>query len=318
MIKTRRARSVRAVPDLEPPSGRQYEIRQGDQRAVIVEVGGGLRRYETADGDRLDGYRRDEMCSGGRGQPLIPWPNRVRDGRYEYGGRSFRLALSEPEAGNAIHGLVRWVSWQAVDHEADRLAVEYRLRPQPGWPGVLDLRIEYALGPGGLSVTTMATNVGGDACPYGAGFHPYLTLGTETIDELLLEAPGRRYLENDSQGIPIGDHATAGTRFDYTAARPIGPGRLDTGYTDLARDEEGRARVRLRTDDGQRGVDLWLDSAYPYLMLFTGDTLAPAARRRGLAAEPMTCAPNALASGAGLILLEPGETHRASWGIEVA
>jgi aldose 1-epimerase len=306
------------VPDPEPPSGRQYEIRHGDQRAVIVEVGGGLRRYETADGCRLDGYRRDEMCSGGRGQPLIPWPNRVRAGRYEYGGHSFRLALSEPEAGNAIHGLVRWVNWRAVDHEVDRLVVEHRLHPQPGWPGVLDLRIEYALSSDGLSVTTMATNAGADPCPYGAGFHPYLTLGTDTIDELILQAPGRRYLENDTRGIPIGDHATAGTPFDYTTARPIGAARLDTGYTDLARDHDGRAQVRLGTVDGQDGVSLWLDRAYSYLMLFTGDTLAPAARRRGLAAEPMTCAPNALASGAGLISLEPGETHRASWGIEPA
>ncbi|MGB9182735.1 MAG: aldose 1-epimerase family protein [Solirubrobacteraceae bacterium] len=302
----------------EPPSGRQHEIRHGNQRAVIVEVGGGLRCYETADGARLDGYRRDEMCSGGRGQPLIPWPNRVREGRYDYGGRSFRLALSEPEAANAIHGLVRWVSWRPGDHQAGRLAIEHRLHPQPGWPGVLDLRIEYALGPGGLSVTTVATNIGADACPYGAGFHPYLTLGTDTIDELILQAPGRRYLESDAHGIPISDHATAGTPFDYTAARPIGAARLDTGYTDLARDEDGLARVRLRTEDGQAGLNLWLDSAYPYLMLFTGDTLAPAARRRGLAVEPMTCAANALASGAGLISLEPGETHRAAWGIEPA
>ncbi|MGH2866828.1 MAG: aldose 1-epimerase family protein [Solirubrobacteraceae bacterium] len=306
------------MPEPEPPSGLQSEIRHGDQRAVIVEVGGGLRRYSTADGARVDGYGRDQMCSGGRGQPLIPWPNRVRDGRYQYGGRSFRLALSEPEAGNAIHGLVRWVSWRAVEHEAGRLAVEHRLHPQPGWPGVLDLRIEYALGPGGLSVTTVATNAGADACPYGAGFHPYLTLGTDTIDELILQAPGRSFLEADAHGIPTDVHATAGTPFDYTAARPIGTARLDVGYTDLARDDDGLARVRLRTHDGQDGLNLWLDDAYRYLMLFTGDTLAPATRRRGLAAEPMTCAPNALVSGAGLISLEPGETHRATWGIEPA
>jgi aldose 1-epimerase len=50
-------------------------------------------------------------------------------------------------------------------------------------------------------------------------------------------------------------------------------------------------------------------------MLFTGDTLAPPARRRGMAVEPMTCAPNAFQSGDGLIILEPGASHVANWGI---
>ena len=79
------------------PSGEQVEIRRGDQRAVIVEVGGGLRAYEAGGRQLLDGYAADEMCTSGRGQVLIPWPNRVRDGTYEFDGRSNQLALTEPE-----------------------------------------------------------------------------------------------------------------------------------------------------------------------------------------------------------------------------
>ena len=60
-----------------PPSGEQHERVFGDQRAVVVEVGGGLRTY----GDVLDGYGVDEMCSSGRGQVLAPWPNRIEDER---------------------------------------------------------------------------------------------------------------------------------------------------------------------------------------------------------------------------------------------
>jgi aldose 1-epimerase len=63
-------------------------------------------------------------------------------------------------------------------------------------------------------------------------------------------------------------------------------------------------------------VALWLDEAYGYLMLYSGDTLAPARRRRALAVEPMTCAPNAFVSGDGLVRLEPGGVHDAAWGIE--
>jgi aldose 1-epimerase len=294
------------------PSGEQHEISHDGQRAVIVEVGGGLRTYETADGPLLDGYAIDEMCSGGRGQVLIPWPNRVRDGRFEFAGAGHQLILTEPEAHNAIHGLVRWGNWQLASRTSDRVVVEHVLHAQPGWPWPLSFQIEYALGDGGLTVTTTATNVGAQDCPYGAGQHPYLTLGGESVDSIVLRAPGRRYLEADERGIPIADHDVRGTRFDYTEPRELGPAVLDTGYSDLQRDDDGLARVVI--ESGRRAT-LWVDEGYGYLMVFTGDTLAPARRRRGLAVEPMTCAPNALQSGDGLVVLEPGARHRARWGI---
>ncbi len=308
--------STPAVPVL--PSGVQHEISHRDQRVVVVEVGGGLRIYETAAGPLLQGYSEREPCSGGRGQPLIPWPNRLRDGRYEFAGASQQLALTEPERRNAIHGLVRWANWTVGDRAGDRVVMEHVLHPQTGWPGTLHVAIEYALGDEGLAVTTTATNVGEVALPYGAGQHPYLTLGTAAVDALTLQAPGRTYLETDERGIPTGVHPVAGTALDFTSARELGDARLDTGYTDLIRDDDGRARVEISTPGGARRATLWVDRSYEYLMLFTGDTLAEPARRRGLAVEPMTCAPNAFASGAGLIELAPGASHRASWGISPA
>jgi aldose 1-epimerase len=49
------------------PSGQQIEIVLGDQRAVVVEVGGGLRSYQAGRRELLDGYGADEMCSLGPG-----------------------------------------------------------------------------------------------------------------------------------------------------------------------------------------------------------------------------------------------------------
>lgn len=300
------------------PSGTQHEISHGDQRLIVVEVGGGLRAYETAAGPLLDGYSERESCSGGRGQPLIPWPNRLRDGRYEYAGTGQQLALTEPEHHNAIHGLVRWANWTLGERADNRVVMEHLLHPQTGWPGTLHVAIEYALDHEGLAVTTTATNVGEVGLPYGAGQHPYLTLGTPVVDALTLQAPGRAYLEADDRGIPTGVRPVEGTPLDFMSPREIGNARLDTGYTDLIRDDDGRARVQISTPDGARRATLWLDRNYGYLMLFTGDTLAEPARRRGLAVEPMTCAPNAFASGDGLIELAPGASHRASWGISPA
>jgi aldose 1-epimerase len=67
---------------------------------------------------------------------------------------------------------------------------------------------------------------------------------------------------------------------------------------------------------GGETATLWLDASYPFLMLFTGDTLPDAARRRrSLGVEPMTCAPNAFQSRDGLRTLAPGESISCAWGI---
>ncbi|HLI31214.1 MAG TPA: aldose 1-epimerase family protein [Solirubrobacteraceae bacterium] len=299
------------------PSGEQIAIEHGDQRVVVVEVGGGLRSYSSGGRELLDGYGKHEMCSAGRGQILAPWPNRLRDGAYELDGRSHRLPLTEPERGNAIHGLVRWAPWRIAVRERERVRLELLLHPQPGYPFTLALAVEYALGPEGLSVAMSAANVGSERCPFGIGAHPYLALGAPLIDSCLLRAPGQRRLITDQRGIPTGVEAVDQTAYDFRSPRQIGPARLDTAYTDLLRDEDGMARVQLIAAAGGATLTLWQDRSFPYLMLFSGDTVAqPERRRRGLAVEPMSCAPNAFQSGAGLAVLEPGESFRGRWGID--
>jgi aldose 1-epimerase len=294
------------------PSGEQIEIAFGDQQAVIVEVGGGLRTYSVAGREVLDGYDADAMATAGRGQVLIPWPNRLQDGRYEFEGRSHQLPLTEPEHSNAIHGLVRWAGWSVGGREGDRVVMEHALRPQPGYPFSLALRIEYALSDQGLSVRTEATNVGSSSCPYGAGAHPYLTVGTATVDTAILRVPARTVLRCDERGIPTGAAPVEGTDYDFREPRPIGATKLDHAYTDLERGEDGNARITFQASDGA-SVTLWLDESYSYVMLFTGDR--PDVGRRGLAVEPMTCPPNAFRTGDRVITLEPGASVTSAWGI---
>ena len=295
------------------PSGEQYELALGDQAAVVTEVGAGLRSYAVGARDLLDGYGPDEMATAGRGQVLAPWPNRLQDGSYEFEGRRHQLPLNEPERANAIHGLVRWDAWQAREREPHRVVLGHVVHPRPGYPFALELCVAYELSEGGLAVQTTATNVGTDTCPFGTGAHPYLTVGTATVDDIVLRVPARTALRSDARGIPVDTLPVDGTELDFRAARPIGGAKLDQGYTDLERDDDGLARVELRARDGGRGVTLWVDEGYPYLMVFTGDH--PAVERRGLAVEPMTCAPNAFRSGDGVIVLEPGATFAGTWGL---
>ena len=296
------------------PSGEQITIVAGDQQAVVVEVGGGLRSYSVGGRDLVDGYSADEMSSSGRGQVLIPWPNRLQDGTYDFDGQRHQLPLNEPERHNAIHGLVRWAPWTIVDRDPDRVTMEHVLYPQPGYPFSLRIRIEYELSHGGLKVRTTATNLGSHACPYGSGAHPYLTLGTATINRLELRAPARTVLQSDERGLPIVAQAVEGTAYDFRKLRRIDSTVLDHAFTDLERDHDGLARVELRDPDNKTQVSLWVDHSYSYLMLFTGDPLANV-RRRSLAVEPMTCPPNAFRTGDSLIRLEPGSSFAGTWGI---
>jgi aldose 1-epimerase len=290
------------------PSGEQIELYSGDQKAVVTEVGAGLRTYSAAGRDILDGYAVDELAPSGRGQLLIPWPNRIRDGAYELDGRAHQLDLNEIERRNAIHGLVRWSAWSILEREPEGVVLEYVLRPRPGYPFTLELRVEYSLSDDGLAVAVRALNTGSQVCPYGAGAHPYLAVASGRVDDAVLHVAAASVLEADERGIPVGARPVEAAGVDFREPRPIGGARLDHCFTGLERDEDGRARVTVD------GTTLWADESYPYLMIFTGDGL-PDVERRSLAVEPMTCAPNAFVSGDGLILLERGESHAAAWGI---
>jgi aldose 1-epimerase len=293
----------------------QIEIVRGEQRLGAVELGGGLRSYEVAGRDLLDGFPPGERPASGRGQVLAPWPNRIEDGSYEFDGKRMQLPLTEPEHGNAIHGLVRRAPWSVVELVPERVVMGYVLEPQPGYPFPLALNIEYALSGAGLTVTTTARNIGPEPCPYGSGQHPYLTLGTPTVDTLRLRVPGRTVVFADKRGLPMRDEPVDGTSYDFRAGRTIGATVLDNAYTGLERGADGRARVLLDDPDSDAGITLWVDESYPWLMVFTGDPL-PDVARRSIAIEPMTCPPNAFRTGESLIRLEPGESTASTWGIE--
>lgn len=297
------------------PSGQQYQIGSGDHQATVVEVGGGIREYSVGGRPVLDAYPVDAMCDGAHGAPLIPWPNRLGDGRYEFDGGNYQLAITEPATASAIHGLLRWRPWRALVHEPDRVVMGGVLYPMQGYPFCLDVQIDYHLAGGGMSVTTTVANVGDRAAPFGCGQHPYLSSGTQALDDctLVLEADTR--ILTDERQLPNGRESVDGTPYDLRGdGCRIGDLRIDSAFTDLRRDPEGRAWVHLRRPGGGE-VGLWVDRSYPYIQLYTGDTLAPERRRQGLGAEPLTCPADAFRTGEGLLVLGPGETFTGSWGI---
>ncbi len=300
------------------PSGEQFEITSGEHRATIVEVGGGVREYSVAGRDVLDPYPVQEICDGAHGAPLIPWPNRLADGRYRFEGVDYQVALTEPIKHNAIHGFLRWRAWRTVERASDRVVMGTRLYPLDGYPFALDVCVAYELSDTGLAVSTTAVNIGEQTCPYAAGQHPYLSPGSGLIDDCELEVPARTRIVTDAvRQLPTGKESVQGTPFDFRDARRLGEERMDFAFTDLTRNDDGHAVTRLSAPDGGC-AELWVDEHYSIVELYSGDTLGRSRRRRGLGVEPMTCAPNAFQSGDGLIALEPEQSLTTRWGARLA
>ena len=283
----------------------------GAQSATVAEVGATLREYSDGEGPILDGFAVDEPAGGGRGQPLLPWPNRIRDGKYTFDAAVQQLPINEVERQNAIHGLTRWRNWTPVELKPSSVVLMLLLHPQPGYPYSLLLSIAYELSDTGLCVTTTARNAGRERLPFGAGFHPYVYAGGGLVDDLTLAVPSTRMLVFDDRQLPTAARADVrGTKHDFSSPRRVGGVQLDACYCDLERDGGGVASVRAGT------VEVWMDAAFDFLMVFSGDALPDRERRRrGLALEPMTCPPDAFNSGTGVVVLEPGGRFSARWGL---
>jgi len=294
-------------------SGEQFELRAGNQTLVATSIGATLRTYTVRGRPVIDGFAADEICPSGRGQVLMPWPNRIADGHYRLGDKDHQLPIDEIGLGHAIHGLVRWSEWELAHRARDGVRFRHRLVPRSGYPFFLELSVEYRLASDGLTVAFGAKNLGAEPCPFGAGSHPYFTLGG-LVDHVELRVVAMSHVQVDARSIPLGRAPVEGSPVDFLRGRRIGPSKLDDAFTELDRDPDGIARVFLWQGDAQ--LTVWMERAFPFVQVFTGDTLPDEARRRmGVAVEPMTCAPNAFNSGEGLLMLAPGESWHGRWGV---
>ena len=301
-------------------------LSHGNQRAVVSPYGAALRRYYLieADGSETDivwGYGSPDDKKGGQGDVLIPFPSRIRGGRYEFEGKTYQLPLNDKAGGNAIHGFLREVKWDFTRENDMEVFFHARIRADEyadkGYPFSLDVTVNYDLMETGLTVDFEIQNVGDSAAPVGVGFHPYFVVGTETVDGVEAQIPARKYLEFEKTLVPTGNLLPVeGSDLDFRGLRQIGDTVIDNCFTDLIRNEQGLASATLHHPETGRLVRVWADSNFPYLVVFTGDTIPAPHNRRALAIEPQTCATDAFnRPDWGLKVLQPGERFEGEWGV---
>ncbi|WP_158069021.1 aldose 1-epimerase family protein [Tessaracoccus sp. ZS01] len=285
------------------PTGQQFLIESGPYTAVVTEVGSTLRSL-TRDGvELLHTFPEDGSPSSSMGRQLVPWPNRIRDGRYTFNGVDQQLPISEVPRNNAIHGLGSDHAWRLVSHDPDEVVLTTVIYPQTGWDGVLEVEISHALDDGGLTVTVTARNAGQKALPYGYGTHPYLAVDTTAV----LTSPFPYELAVDDRLLPV-ELTDVTAEHDFREPREIGSTEFDSAF----RIDEGP--WELTVADGTRTIAMWADATLPWCQIYVPPT------RNAIAVEPMTCAADAFNEGPtheSLIVLQPGAETSSRWGIRV-
>ncbi|MDQ0642890.1 aldose 1-epimerase family protein [Microbacterium murale] len=302
------------APVHTPRSGRQLTLVGNGYEAVIASVGATLRTLTFDGRDLIVPFEADEVRPAYRGATLAPWPNRVVDGRYSFGGGEFQLALTEPARGHALHGLLSWTEFVDRVAEHDRVELAAVIEPQFGYPFRVEVVVDFRLSAAGLTQTVTARNIGADAAPWGTGPHPYLVGGEGGVDDWTLTLPASEVLTVTPDRLnPVAvESIDRHPDWDFRTPRPIGDVFIDHAFTELTR-TDGAAEVRVVAKDGH-GVALSWDERCPWVQVHTADLPDGAANHRiGLAVEPMTCPPDAFNSGVDLIVLDPGAEASASW-----
>jgi aldose 1-epimerase len=226
------------------------ELSVGDARLAVDLRGGGIRRLVAGDWDVVDGYPAGAVPAGWQGAVLVPWPNRVRDGRWIWRNRELQLDVHSPDQPNAMHGLVAWQPWTALEQTTTAATVGTVLEPHPGYPFRLGVAVDYALSADRLTVAMRVRNLAEQAAPFGVGMHPYLHVGANEeggIGAAELTVPARTALDTDD-GLPTG----AAHRFHGDVGR-IGQRAFDTPLTDLDRDDDGWERSSSPSTGRGRG-----------------------------------------------------------------
>ena len=283
-------------------------------RGVIAQEGAAIRRLCVDGIDITVGLDDRAPVPFFSGAVLVPWTNRVRDGRWVHDGRVHQLDINDPCHDSALHGLLSDTPHRVVTRSACSVTLAAPVVPQRGYPFHLGTEVCYQLVPDGMTVTHTVVNLGSDRAPVAIGAHPFLAIGDVPTEALTLTVNGSHHIDVDDRLTPTGITAVDGTEWDLRGGRRVADLELDDAWSAPTTADEGSVHT-LRSPDG-RTVSLWADESFGFVHVFVTREF-PCAETfvTAVALEPMTAPANAFNTGVGLRWLAPDETLAVSWGI---
>jgi len=240
--------------------------------------------------------------------PLVPWSNRIRDGKLAFAGRHYQLRVNWPD-GTAIHGAGWDYPWSVAEHTATRIVLEFTSRDVYGvnWPWTFNARFTYELDGPEFRWTYAITNTDHETFPAGYGHHPYFLRSVAGSGDAILQVEvDKAYDLVDC--MPTAEAGEIRPAADFREAREIGQEFVDDCFA-------GRRGNRLATIEwpGAVTVDVHADASLEHAVLY----IPPG--KEFFAFEPVSNANDAFnldeqhTPGTGLFLVQPGETRSASF-----
>jgi aldose 1-epimerase len=294
----------------------------GEYAIVLPYLGGTINSIVLKHKDQLieilDGYTSDKdaaetINSSFKGSNLFPFPNRIKGGKYEFGGKSYQLNVNFPNENNAIHGLLFDQEFRVIENrdgdQGCKLVVIYKPVTKPeGYPFEYSLEVTYQWkAKVGFECTSRITNHSKEDIPVGVGWHPYFKIASEKVDELSLQFPAISVLEVDSKLIPTGNSKPYSV---FNKLTQIADTQLDHCF--VLNTESSPAEIIIQNQKTGFGYKIRQETGkrmYNYLQVYTPPT------RKSIAIEPMTCIPDAFNNKTGLITLIPGKSTYTTWGV---
>lgn len=293
----------------------------GEQVCIAPAFGGNVSEIILAANEKtysvIDGYTTGAQFmenAGFKSAKLIPFPNRIKDGKYSFEGTSYQLPINRAKENHAIHGFFynrpMEVERQATGEHGGAVVLSSLYGGDvPGYPFELKVQISYSLlAESGFRCVTHIENIGRKPAPVADGWHPYFRFGAK-VDDLMLRIPADHQTEVDERMIPTGKKLPV-DKFRNRA--PIGDARLDTGFA--LPESEGVAVTELHFPQDNVTLEIWQETGrerYNFLQVY----IPPS--RSSIAIEPMTCNIDGFNNGEGLVILSPGEIFNASYGVRL-
>lgn len=285
-------------------------------------------RPQLNDGPREMLWSHPEFASGnerpsGSGIPLLfPFPGRIGQAKYTFGGREYQLEPGDA-FGNAIHGFVHKRPWRIVDQSPTRVVGEFQASIDDAsildhWPSDFRIRVSYEVRGSDLLSDIRCENTGDGPLPFGFGTHTYfrlpLTEGAEK-EQTLVYAPVSELWELKDM-LATGRILPVPTGMELDRGTPLAERQFDTSYTKLQTEADGLFHTWLREPKGGRTLTQLFDKSFTQCIVYTPP------HREAICLEPYTCVPDAFRLKAeghetGQRVLAPGESYETTIPISV-
>ncbi|PLS25855.1 aldose 1-epimerase family protein [Bifidobacterium imperatoris] len=306
-----------------PRTGQQYSISYGDYEAVITELGATMRKVTYKGKNVIVPLGADDPITCCHGQLLVPFPNRIAAGTYEFEGKTYTLPIDEHDRNTAIHGYGYRSFWKLESLTESSVTQSWRAPFLLGYPFAIKVYATHELTEDGLKITVTAENYGDVDAPWALAIHPWLDNGFngygDEIDghnaQCHLTVPAATHVTVDENLIPTGTEPVEGTKYDLNDNPLLVNQPFDDAWTDLKHDADGTVTATFTRPDGLV-IKVGGDETITSFQVCTGTGFPAFQHPAGTAVEPQTAYANAFNTGKDLIVIKPGESSTTTMFIK--